>query len=69
VETLTLSITGMVCGGCSGNVQKALLALDGVDEAQVSHVDANAVVRYDASKVTPAQLTQAVIAAGYAVVV
>ncbi len=31
-------ITGMTCGGCASNVEKALLALEGVASAEVDHV-------------------------------
>lgn len=68
METVTINVSGMACGGCSNTVRQALLALEGVAEAEVSHVEAQASVRYDAAKVTPAQLRQAVESAGYAVV-
>jgi len=67
VESVTISISGMVCGGCSGTVRQALLALDGVVEAEVSHIEANAVVSYEPSKVTFAQIKSAIEAAGYQV--
>jgi Cu+-exporting ATPase len=36
VSTVTLDITGMTCAACSGRVQKALAAVEGVEEAQVN---------------------------------
>ncbi len=44
----TLKIEGMMCPHCEARVKKALEALDGVDEAVVSHVSGTAVVKGDA---------------------
>ena len=33
----TMNIEGMMCGHCEASVKKALLALDGVEDAVVSH--------------------------------
>jgi Cu2+-exporting ATPase len=60
----TIHISGMSCGHCSMRVQKALLALEGVHEATVSHADGQAVVLVDDS-VTEAALRGAVDDAGY----
>ena len=40
----TMHITGMMCGHCEARVKKALEAVDGVDEALVSHEAGTAVV-------------------------
>ena len=45
--TRTLKIEGMMCPHCEARVKKALEALDGVDEAVVSHVSGTAVVAGD----------------------
>jgi copper chaperone len=66
MQTITLQITGMVCGGCSGAVQKALLALEGVSQADVSHVSGTAVVTFDPDQVQPSQIQATIEAAGYA---
>jgi len=42
-------IEGMMCGGCSGAVQSALLQTDGVRDARVSHDDGTAVVTHSLS--------------------
>lgn len=67
METITLHIFGMVCGGCASTVEKALLALDGVASAEVSHTESQAEVVYDVAKVQPAAMRAAVEAAGYKV--
>jgi copper chaperone CopZ len=68
VETITLSIAGMACGGCANTVKQAIMALEGVVSADVSHADACAVVQYDPVKITPELIRVAVKAAGYTVI-
>ena len=42
--TKTMKIEGMMCGHCEASVKKALEALDGVSQAEVSHTTGTAVV-------------------------
>ena len=42
--TKTMKIEGMMCPHCEARVRKALEALDGVEEAVVSHTAGTAVV-------------------------
>lgn len=44
----TIKIEGMMCGHCSSTVKKALLKIDGVDDAEVSHETGLAVVTLNA---------------------
>jgi copper chaperone len=37
-------VGGMACGGCSASVQRALMALQGVENAQVDHINGIATV-------------------------
>ena len=67
METVTLNVTGMVCGGCSNSVKQALLALDGVVSAEVSHATGEAVVSFDRTKASASQLEAAIKAAGYGI--
>ncbi len=59
-----LHITGMTCHACASHVEKALLAVPGVREAQVSYAEALARVSRE-SALDPAMLVSAVQAAGY----
>lgn len=63
----TIRIEGMMCGHCSGRVQKALEALDGVESADVSHERGDAVVKLSAP-VADDVLKSAIEAEGYKVV-
>lgn len=67
METVVLHISGMACGGCANTVRQALLALDGVVEAAVSHHQATAEVRYHPERVGVPQMKAAIEQAGYAV--
>ncbi len=55
----------MSCGGCVKSVAGVLMALDGVAKAEVSLEQARAMIEYDAAKLSPAQLVQAIEDAGF----
>jgi copper chaperone len=63
---LTMEITGMSCGHCVSAVTRTLKGLDGVEVGQVEI--GSAAVEYDPSRLTPAQIAQAITDEGYAVV-
>ena len=62
----TMKITGMMCPHCEATVKKALEAVPGVAEAQVSHVTGTAVVTLSAP-VEDSALKAAVEARDYTV--
>lgn len=64
-RTVTLAVKGMTCGGCVFSTRKALTRLPGVTKADVSYAKATAVVTYDPSRVTVAQMVAAIKALGY----
>ena len=64
--TFNMQIEGMMCPHCEARVKKALEAIEGVQEAKVSHQEGSAVVKA-ASSVTKDELTKAVSDAGYEV--
>jgi copper chaperone CopZ len=65
VSTVTLTVEGMTCASCAVAVRTALKNLDGVRDARVSVEEKRAVVDYDAAKVTPQQMVEAVNRLGY----
>jgi len=67
MQTVTLGISGMTCGGCVRSVTNVLKAQDGVAKAEVSLEKNNAVVEYDPSKVQVTQLKRSVEEAGFEV--
>ncbi|WP_312266314.1 heavy-metal-associated domain-containing protein [Neisseria sp.] len=65
MQTLTLKIDGMTCGGCVKSVTTVLENLEGVEKAEVSLENANAIISFDESKIQPAALIEAVEEAGF----
>ncbi|MFK7869362.1 MAG: copper-translocating P-type ATPase [Roseobacter sp.] len=65
-QTLTLTITGMHCASCTGRVERALLAVPGVNRASVNLASERATVGTD-NHVTFLALAESVEALGYSV--
>jgi copper chaperone len=67
MEQITLPITGMTCDGCVKSVTRVLGGLRGVEKADVSLDQKQAVITYDATKVTVDDFHFVVKAAGFEV--
>lgn len=65
METTTIEVKGMSCGGCTSSVTKVLTELPGVARAEVSLAPGQAVVTFDPAQVTRAALCQAIEDAGF----
>ncbi|MBI5107418.1 MAG: heavy-metal-associated domain-containing protein [Rhodocyclales bacterium] len=65
METTTIKVDGMSCGGCVKSVTGVLTALDGVAKAEVSLEQKQAVVEFDAGKVSRDQLKSVIEDAGF----
>ncbi len=65
IDTVTLHIEGMTCGGCTLAARKVLERLDGVTRADVSYERKAAVVTYDPARVTVAQMIAAIATLKY----
>ncbi len=65
METTTIKVGGMSCGGCVKSVSGVLTALDGVAKADVSLEHTQAVVEFDAAKTTRDQLKAVIEDAGF----
>ncbi len=65
METTTIKVDGMSCGGCVKSVTGVLTALDGVAKAEVSLEQKQAVVEFDAGKVSRDQLKAVIEDAGF----
>lgn len=64
-RAVTIRVEGMHCGGCATSIEKKLKATAGVEEARVSFEKGEAWVKFDDSKVTEAQLREAINSIGY----
>jgi copper chaperone len=67
MQTETIKVTGMTCSGCVDIVTRALVAIDGVNNVNVSLANGEAKVDFDASMTSTDKLDLAVEKAGYGV--
>jgi copper chaperone len=65
MDSITLKIGGMTCGGCASTVTRVLRAVSGVSSVDVSLEQAAAKVEYDARTASREQLKAAVEGAGF----
>jgi copper chaperone CopZ len=63
-----IHIEGMMCGHCQMTVEKAIRAVEGVQEVKVSLDNKQAEVSYNPGITDPAAIRSAVTKAGYKVV-
>ena len=68
MESVTLKVEGMTCGGCVASVTRVLKATPGVDDAVVRLSERSATVTFDPHKTSVPVLKTAIENAGYAVV-
>jgi Cu+-exporting ATPase len=64
-ESLTLPVLGMSCASCQHHVETALRETAGVESARVDLMAHRASVVFDPARIAPAQLVEAIRAAGY----
>ena len=67
MQSVTLGISGMTCGGCVRSVNKVLTGMEGVVKADVSLEQQHAQVEFDPARVDVSRLKQAIEDAGYEV--
>lgn len=67
MQTQLFKVAGMTCGGCTGSVTRALKAINGVGDVEVSLATGEAKVQFDEALTSPDQLASAVKKAGYGV--
>ena len=60
-----LFLDGLRCAGCVNRVERALLALPGVEEASINYTNHRARVRFDAERTSAAGLVDCVAGLGY----
>ena len=65
MEKIILSIEGMTCSACSNGLEKYLQKQDGILQASVNLVMANASIEYDEKKLTVDDLDRFVKNAGF----
>ncbi|MGD0787640.1 MAG: heavy metal translocating P-type ATPase [Terracidiphilus sp.] len=65
MESLTLPVLGMTCASCQHHVEEALRSTPGVESARVDLMAHRASVIFDPAVAAPADLIEAICAAGY----
>ncbi len=65
LASVTFHVEGMTCPSCKVAVKTAIIRLPGVTDAKVDVAKKSATVEYDASKVSPQQMAEAVNRLGY----
>lgn len=58
-DTVRLKIEGMTCGGCAISARMVLERMEGVEKAEVDYDRKLAIVHYDAKKVSPQKMIDA----------
>lgn len=69
MEKKILPVMGMMCAGCSANVERKLKAIDGIKTVAVSLPGRTVMVEYDEKQVTPADMKQVIDSAGYELII
>jgi copper chaperone len=67
METVTLKVEGMTCGGCVASVTRVLKSTPGVNDAVVKLDSRSATVTFDPTRTSVPALKSAIEGAGYAV--
>lgn len=68
METITMSVNGMTCGGCVASVTRVLKSVPGVSDVAVTLNPGAARVTFDPARTAAPALRNAVEDAGYDVV-
>lgn len=64
---LEFSVPAMACDGCAEKIRNALAAMPGVREVKLGLWRKRVWIRYEPALLQPAQLTDAIVAAGFTV--
>ncbi len=67
IATVQLNISGMDCEGCTAHINSELSKMNGVIEANTSYRNANAIIKFDNSKISVDSIASAVNNIGYKV--
>jgi len=65
MQTDTLFVTGMQCGGCPIKLSLALRQVPGVDNVQISLASGEVTIVYDDTLTSPAALLETIIRTGF----
>jgi copper chaperone len=66
-DELTLTVTGMTCGGCESAVKRVLSTVPGVSRVHASHATNTVAVSFDPAQTTRQAIASRIESAGYRV--
>ena len=67
LESISLNVTGMKCGGCETNAKNKLEAVDGITEVMVSYKDNKIEIEYEPKNTNEEAIIGVITEAGYKV--
>ncbi|MBA2542362.1 MAG: heavy-metal-associated domain-containing protein [Deltaproteobacteria bacterium] len=65
MKAVTIPVDGMACDSCAARIEKELVRIDGVLDADVNFDNKSAVIKYDARKLEPQRLVAAIGGMGF----
>ncbi len=65
IDEIKYDVIGMTCTGCEIHIESEVNKLDGIIEVKADYQQANAIVRYDKSKITSDKVKEAILSTGY----
>ena len=65
METITLNVSGMQCGGCASTIKEKLEGFEGVTTAQAAHKEGKVEIEFDPAKTNVEALKKVIADAGY----
>lgn len=65
VQTVEFKISGMTCKSCEEHVKQAVNKLQGIISTEVSYDNSNAIIQFDKTQSTIAQIEEAINSTGY----
>lgn len=66
-ESISLTVTGMKCGGCESNIKTKLNTLEGVISVEAKNKENKVDVEFDGEKTSVEAISQAISEAGFVV--
>ncbi len=66
-ESISLTVTGMKCGGCENNAKSALNALDGIISVEASSKENRVDVEFEPEKADVELISETITKTGYKV--
>jgi len=65
MESITLNVSGMQCGGCASTIKQKLESSEGIIAAKADHKEGKVEIDFDPAKTNVETLKKIIAAAGY----